>query len=148
MNRDHVERIIEQELAEARRRILAALFSGNAQTAEQLSAELDALTAKLDAALAQGGDKYQIGIEIHGRCRRAKRSLDGLTEGGDTVQVVREKLRTLTERLLREVFELDDVRVNPLTEDQIQEAIGEMFDKLEAHLADQPEQGDEPEEKE
>lgn len=154
MTHDEIEKIIDAELQRAKVRIMAALFEAPQSPEEQLtelSGDLDVLMARLDVALAHGADRYHIGTEVHGKCRRAKKWLDMLNEQGASavgLADVRKKLQTITERLLREVFELDDVQVSPLTEDQIQEAIGDMFDKLEAHLADQPEQGDESEEKE
>lgn len=114
---DRIANVIDNELADAKNRILRALFvPTNAQgAASLLNDDLDRIERDLHAIVTGAvSDKYRLGTEIHGRLRRAKKDLDAITFPQDTeaqrlfaadaLDKLKARMKTLTERLLTEVF--------------------------------------------
>lgn len=74
-----------------------------------LDADLDQLADKVtSAAAATDDEQYRKGLEVHGRLKRAKRELDAIEATGADASDVKVKLKHLTDRLLREVFNYID----------------------------------------
>lgn len=114
---DRVANVIDNELADAKNRIMRALFTPtNARAAASLlNDDLDRIDRDLHAIVTGAvSDKYRLGTELHGRLRRAKKDLDTLTFPQDTeaqrlfaadaLDKLKARMKGLTERLLTEVF--------------------------------------------
>ena len=90
-----------------------AIASPLDQECNELMAEIDRLEQRLDA-IENDEDKHRKGTEIHTKLQRAKKDLDDIEKRAGTsrrrAQVTREvraRLLSVTQRVLREVFNLD-----------------------------------------
>jgi MoxR-like ATPase len=82
--------------------------------ATALLEEVDKLEAKVDA-IGDDEEKHRKGTEIHGKLRRAKKQLDDIEKRAgnsrrrsETILEVKERLHSLTERVLTEVFQYEE----------------------------------------
>lgn len=81
--------------------------------ANALLEEVEKLEEKLNS-ITNDEEKHRKGTEIHGKLRRAKKTLDDIEaragnsrRRSETIAEVRERLHNITERVLREVFNFD-----------------------------------------
>jgi hypothetical protein len=69
--------------------------------------DLYSLDDTLTAAVAKRGPNfYQIGTDVHGKLRNAKRTLDAIQ--GEDIEPAKNLMRHVTNRLLLEVFTIQD----------------------------------------
>jgi MoxR-like ATPase len=94
-------------------RVVLGVANPFANEARTLLADLETLNGMIDTAL-RDPEKHRRGNEVHKKLRKAKAELDALENraGGSSkrnsaVLDVRDRLRVITERLMREVFGLD-----------------------------------------
>jgi MoxR-like ATPase len=94
-------------------KLILALANPFAQEARTLMTEIDGLEARLDA-IANHPEKYTLGMELHGKLKRAKKELDvlekkagGSTKRNDAITEVRDRLKHVTDRVLEEIFQFD-----------------------------------------
>jgi MoxR-like ATPase len=90
-----------------------AIASPLDQECNELMAEIDRLEQRLDA-IENDEDKHRKGTEIHTKLQRAKKDLDDIEKRAGTsrrrhqvTREVRARLLSVTQRVLREVFNLD-----------------------------------------
>lgn len=99
-------------------KLILALANPFAQEARTLMTEIDGLEQRLDA-IANHPEKYTLGMELHGKLKRAKKDLDilekkagGSTKRNDAIAEVRDRLKHVTDRVLEEIFQFDPGDLN------------------------------------
>lgn len=84
--------------------------------ANQLLADIVALNEQVDS-ISDDAQRVRVGNEVNARLRRAKKELDALEKraGGNPrrlrkINIVKERLRTVTDRVLQEIFQFDEAQ--------------------------------------